>query len=85
MHKRAKFNTSKNFGIVTVDGTECHYVVFSNELREVHIWVATGDEPLVKTYSIIDKTDKGEVRMNTTPLLEEQFKRFRQRFYLYSA
>ena len=66
MHKRAKFNTSKNFGIVTVDGTECHYVAFSNELREVHIWVATGDEPLVKTYSIIDKTDEGEVRMNTT-------------------
>jgi hypothetical protein len=66
MHKRAKFKTSKNFGTVMVDGTECTYVAFSNDLREVHVWIATGDKPLVKTYSIIDKTDEGEMRMNTS-------------------
>ena len=66
MHKRTKFKSSKNFGIVNVDGTECHYVAFSNGARDVHIWVATGDKPLVKAYSIIDKTDEGELRTNTT-------------------
>jgi hypothetical protein len=66
MHKRSKFKTSKNFGIVNVDGAECHYVAFSNGARDVHIWVATGDKPLVKAYSIIDKTDEGVLRINTT-------------------
>ena len=66
MHKRAKFKTSKNFGTMMVDGTECNYVAFSNDAREVHVWIATGDKPLVKTYSIIDKTDEGEMRMNTS-------------------
>jgi len=66
MHKRAKFKTSKNFGIATVDGIECHYIAFSNDAREVHVWIATGDEPLVKNYSIIDKTGEGEIRINTS-------------------
>ena len=66
MSKRAKFKTSKNFGTMMVDGTECNYVAFSNDIREVHVWIITGDKPLVKTYSVIDKTGEGEMRMNTS-------------------
>lgn len=66
MHKRAKFRTSKNFGTMMVDGIECDYVAFSNDMREVHIWVAKGDKPLVKAYSIIDKMGEDDYRINTS-------------------
>lgn len=66
MHKRSKFKKSKNFGTMMVDGTECDYIAFSNFVREVHVWIATGDEPLVKAYSIIDKMDEGDYRINTS-------------------
>lgn len=66
MHERAKFSKSKNFGTKMVDGTECDYVAFSNGAREVHIWIATGDEPLIKAYSIIDKMDEDDYRINTS-------------------
>ena len=41
-------------------------MAFSNGLREVHVWVATGDEPLIKAYSIIDKMDEDDYRINTS-------------------
>jgi len=66
MHERAKFIKSKNFGTKMVDGAECHYIAFSNGAREVHIWIETGDEPLVKSYTLIDKTGEGEQRVNTS-------------------
>ncbi len=66
MHKRAKFTQSKNFGKVTVGGTECDYVVFGNGEMEIHAWITTGDKPLVKTYSIIDKAGKETFRRDTT-------------------
>lgn len=66
MYKRVKFIKSKNFGTMMVDGTECDYIAFSNELREVHVWIATGDKPLVKSYSIIDKFDEDDYRINTS-------------------
>jgi len=66
MPKRAKFRTSKNFGLMTVAGEECHYIAFKNKNREVHVWVSAGEKPLVKNYSVIN-TDKTEtVRINTT-------------------
>jgi len=66
MDKRLKFIKSKSFGTMMVDGTECNYVAFSNLVKEVHVWIATGNEPLVKAYSIIDKTDENEYRINTS-------------------
>ena len=66
MHKRFKFNKSKNFGTMMVDGTECDYVAFSDDNAEVHIWIVTGDKPLVKTYSIFDKTSKGRPANSTS-------------------
>jgi len=66
MNKRVKFSKSKNFGPVMVDGTECDYVAFSNGVREVHVWITTGSNPLIKAYSIIDKMEEDEYRINTS-------------------
>lgn len=66
MHERAKFNKSKNFGTVMVDGTECNYVAFSDGVRDVHIWIETGDRPLIKAYSVIDRVSEDDYRINTS-------------------
>jgi hypothetical protein len=66
MQKRTKFTKSKNFGTVMVDGTECDYVAFSDGARDIHIWVETGDKPLIKAYSIIDRMSEDDYRINTS-------------------
>ncbi len=66
MGKRIKFKKSKYFGKMDVAGTECDYVAFRSRAGEVHIWIATGDKPLVKTYAIIDTTANGNHRMDTS-------------------
>lgn len=66
MDKRFKFRNSKYFGTMMVDGTECDYVAFSDETAEVHIWIAKGDKPLVKTYTIFDKTIEGWPALSTS-------------------
>ena len=55
MGKRAKFKRSKYFGVETIFGVECDYVAFKNGSREVHIWIARGDKPIVKYYAEINK------------------------------
>ena len=66
MGKRIKFDRSKNFGIVDLAGEECHYIAFSDKTKEVHVWVTTGDTPLVKHYMIKDKTSKNNASKSTT-------------------
>ena len=66
MDKKVKFRTSKYFGTKDVGGVECDYVAFKNGTREIHVWIATGDTPLVKAYSIIDRSADLASRVNTT-------------------
>jgi len=66
MDKRVKFRTSKYFGTKDVAGVECDYVAFKNSTREIHAWIATGDKPLVKSYSIIDTSADSASRINTS-------------------
>ena len=66
MPKRTKFTSSKNFGVMDVAGTQCDYVAFKNKNTVVHIWVATGDKPLVKAYSVIDANKEYTLRINTS-------------------
>jgi hypothetical protein len=66
MDKKVKFRTSKYFGTKDVDGVECDYVAFKNGTREIHVWIATGDKPLVKSYSIIDTGTDSASRINTS-------------------
>lgn len=66
MTNRMKFKSSKYFGTTTLGGVECDYVAFKNGKREVHAWVTTGEEPLVKAYTIIDTSTQPHIRINTT-------------------
>ena len=66
MNKRVKFRTSKYFGTKDVGGVECDYIAFKNNTREIHVWIATGDTPLVKAYSIIETSGDSVSRVNTT-------------------
>ncbi len=66
MDKRVKFKRSKYFGTVDVAGVECDYVAFKSRVREVHIWITTGDTPQIINYSIIDTTVEGNPRINTS-------------------
>ena len=62
--KKVKFTKSKYFGTMDVAGVACDYVAFKSNVGEVHIWIATGDKPLIKTFSIIN--NRGEARRNTS-------------------
>jgi hypothetical protein len=66
MDKKARFRTSKYFGTKDVGGVECDYVAFKNGSREIHFWITKGDNPLVKSYSIIDTNTASASRTNTT-------------------
>ena len=66
MGERIKFDSSKNFGVVDLEGEQCHYVAFSDKTKEVHVWITTGDNPLVKHYIIKDKTSKNNAYKSTS-------------------
>jgi hypothetical protein len=59
MYKRNKFTKSVYFGTRTVGGEECDYVAFKNTKSEVHIWILRGDKPLIRSFTLIDKSEKG--------------------------
>ncbi len=66
MAKRVKFKKSNYFGVVDVQGVPCDYIAFADKQKEVHIWIATGDKPLVKHYIIINKNSKDNIKKVTT-------------------
>lgn len=55
MDRRTKLNAGKYFGKTKVDGVECDYVAFKNKNTILHIWIASGDKPLIRSYRLIDK------------------------------
>ncbi len=66
MRKRVKFTFSKYFGTVQINGTKCDYVAFKNKVREVHVWISTGNFPQIKTYSITDTSKQPTSKTNTS-------------------
>ena len=66
MEKRMHSKKSTYFGTKTVMGVECDYVAFRAKNREVHVWIATGNQPLVQAYSIVDTSTKLRPRIHTT-------------------
>jgi len=73
MNKRLKFNHGKYFGTMDVSGVECDYVAFRVNEKVIHIWIETGDKPLVKTYSIIDDDNRIDTTLtwNANPKISE--------------
>ncbi|SFV56083.1 hypothetical protein MNB_SV-6-1648 [hydrothermal vent metagenome] len=66
MYKRTKVKRGKNFGIRVLNGVECNYIAFKDRERELHVWVATGDKPLVQGYTIVDTSIEGHPKSYTT-------------------
>lgn len=66
MHKRVKFSNSKKFGKVMVGGVECDYIAVSDSEVEAHLWIASGDKPLLKAYKIFYKKEKNRPSTSAT-------------------
>ena len=58
MGERIHFDQSKDFGIVDLKGVECHYLASSDKVKEVHVWITTGENPQIIHYLVKDKTSK---------------------------
>jgi len=56
MDKRTTLSTGKYFGKTKIAGIECDYIAFKNKNRVLHIWITSGDKPLIKSYRIIDNS-----------------------------
>jgi len=54
------------FGVTFVGKTECDYIGFDNDNRELLIWVERGKYPLIKKFIVTDKTDTDYPRSTTT-------------------
>ena len=58
MNKRTKTSGGKYFGTTDVDGVLCDYIAFNTGDSIVHLWVQSGEKPLIKSYRVIDTTSK---------------------------
>lgn len=58
MGERIHYDHSKDFGIVEIDGEECHYVASTDKVKEVHAWITTGENPQIVHFIVKDKKSK---------------------------
>jgi len=52
----APTNKGFYFGVVGIDGQPCHYIGFTNDKRELQVWIEKSDTPLIRKFVIIDKS-----------------------------
>ncbi len=72
------------FGTTQVDGKICHYLGFENAQRELQVWIEKGKTPLIRKFSIIDKS--GKVDLRSTTLLRWDIKPyFKRKHFLFKA
>ena len=73
MDKRARYKNIKYFGTKMVGDVECDYVAFRSNVGEVHVWITTGEKPLVKTFAIIDNDSRRDtsIAWDTDPKISE--------------
>jgi len=72
------------FGTTMVDGKICHYIGFVNDQRELQVWIEKGKTPLIRKFSIIDKS--GKVDLRSTTLLRWNIKPyFKRKHFLFKA
>ena len=53
------------FGISNVGQTICDHIGFCNKKEELQLWIARGENPVIRKFIIIDKTGKREMRSTT--------------------
>ena len=66
MDKRIKFSKSKFFGTKEINGVMCDYVAFASSQRELHLWITQGEHPLIKAYTLIEKSLPGQPTIHTS-------------------
>ena len=72
------------FGTTQVDGKICDYIGFVNDQRELQLWIEKGQTPLIRKFSIIDKSGKFDLR--STTLLRWDIKPyFKRKHFLFKA
>ena len=72
------------FGTTRVDGKICHYIGFVDDQREFQIWIEKSETPLIRKFSIIDKSEKFDLR--STTLLRWDIKPyFKKKHFLFKA
>jgi len=72
------------FGITQVDGRICHHIGFKNEERELQVWIEKSETPLIRKFSIIDKSEQFDLR--STSLLRWDIKPyFKRKHFIFKA
>ena len=59
-------------GVRKVNGRWCHYLIFSNQIKELEVWVDAKDEPIIRKFTVIDKSTP--LRLHSTTELKWHFK-----------
>ena len=71
------------FGSTLIDGKACHHIGFTNENRELQVWIEKGQTPLIRKFVIIDKVEKLNprsatlIRWDLQPNFDENHFRFK--------
>jgi len=71
------------FGTTLIDGKMCHHIGFTNENRELQVWIEKSQTPLIKKFVIIDKAEKLNprsatlIRWDLHPGFDENYFRFK--------
>ena len=53
------------FGISDVKDTPCHHIGFVTPTQEFQVWIATGEQPVIRRFTVIDKTETVRPRSST--------------------
>ncbi len=53
------------FGISDVKDTPCHHIGFVTPTQEFQVWIATGEHPVIRRFTVIDKTEIFRPRSST--------------------
>lgn len=72
------------FGTTLIDAKVCHHIGFTNENRELQVWIEKGQTPLIKKFVIIDKVEKLTPR-STTVLRWDLHPRFDEKHFRFKA
>ena len=53
-------------GIRKIDNVWCHYLIFSNQKKELEVWVRANGLPIIKKFTVIDKSNPLKLHSSTT-------------------
>ncbi len=58
-------------GVRKVENRWCHYLIFSNQIKELEVWVDAKGAPIIRKFTLIDKTTP--LRLHSTTKLKWNF------------